>query len=634
MTATKLDSMELEAMRKEDSSWHPCRISLSSGDPNTGIVVDFGTDEEEDVICNTEDALSRLRFRSTPLQGDECTNIKEGERVLALQKTKSKSLFIDATIEEPRRVKHSKRVHCRCTFQIKWLNSELKGETVTVPSKSILKLSDRSIDEHQVFSRFLNVLKSENGGETPSVISFSEESSCEAEFIGILEKQVEEISKLVDGTKASFSDLFEEVKSGTANVVKQKSKIRQVASQRTTRSQNKNLLETEVKEETEVKKETEVRPVLTPLAARAALASLVHHELPEKSLGFSGEQDFLKHKDSQQSDATGTTEHSTIEATSNSVKSTFYVQNEVLRDPNPSKRTNKNSNIEVKNAFIASPNRLQTEGKRKSHDSSDMSATLEKETKPSREFYGGIEDEPIILQHSTNSLNGEETKCSTNARRITRSMQKEFEVSSLHMKQGSPIEMPRNTQKPTRSAHSAAPEEISVPNEVDKAPISKSPTLEPQNILPANDDVEGENLTKKFSGAINRAGCTKSTKQRKKSNSNHDMTPESNAPTAYTGHKAEEIATPENNEIKKKRFISNHMDSTSETDSTADRNEPLTKRRTRSSCEDELGTTMKVEESIPAMKKSRVSSQKDSTIPLRSSPRLACPPRARSQARS
>ncbi|XP_020580724.1 uncharacterized protein LOC110024878 isoform X2 [Phalaenopsis equestris] len=558
MAAMKMDSLELEAMRKEDGSWHPCRIFQSSGDPSVGIIVDFGNDEE-DVISNKEEALSRLRFRSTPLEGDECTNINGGERVLALQKTKSKSLFIDASIEEPKRVKHSRRVHCRCTFEIKWLNSELKGETVTVPSMSILKLSDRSIDEHPVISGFLNLLNSEKVGETASVISFSEESSGEAEFIGILEKQVEEISKLVDGSKASFADLFLEVKSGTVNVVKQKSKTKPGASQRTTRSRSKNLSETQVekeaeeKKEKEVEKETKVKPVLTPLAARAALASLVH-ELPVKPLGFSGEQDFLKRKDSQQSDTTGTTEHSTIEATSNSVKSNFHVQNKVLLCPNPSKRTTNNTNIQVKK----SPDRWRTEGKLKPHGSQEM---------PSRGSSGGIEDEPIVLQNSRSSVNAEN---STSSRRLTRSMQKESEVSSLHL-------------KPKRSAHSAVSKEVSVSNDVDKAPISKSPSLDPQDILASSDGVEGGALTKKLSSATNGVGCTKSTKQKKKSNSNNNISPGNNAPTADTGNKAKELVTPDNIEIKKKRLIFDRVDSTSETDSIAERNEPTTKRMTRSS---------------------------------------------------
>ncbi|KAK8961304.1 hypothetical protein KSP40_PGU022125 [Platanthera guangdongensis] len=216
MAATKLDFSELEAMRKDDCSWRPCCISLSSDDPNVGIIVDFGNGDE-DLLYNKEDALSRLRFRSTPLQGDECTNIKEGDHVLALQKAQSKSLFVDATIEQAKRVKHSKRVHCRCTFEVKWLNSGLKGEIVTVPSMSIHRFSDRSIDEHPIFSSFVKALSSKNGGGSPSILSFTEESSCEAEFVGILEKQVEEISKLVDGPITSFTNLFIDAKSESFN---------------------------------------------------------------------------------------------------------------------------------------------------------------------------------------------------------------------------------------------------------------------------------------------------------------------------------------------------------------------------------------------------------------------------------
>lgn len=591
MAASKLDFRELEAMRKDDSSWRPCCISLSSSDSNVGIIVDFGNGDE-DLLYNKEDALSRLRFRSTPLQGDECINIMEGDRVLALQKGRSKNLFIDATIEQAKRVKHSKRVHCRCAFELKWLNSELKGEIVTVPSKSILKFSDRSIDEHPVFSSFVKALSSMNGGDSPSILSSTEESSCEAEFVGILEKQVEEISKLVDGPITSFTNLFIDAKS--ADSIKQKPrtafvqfkapKIRQRSSKRTTRSQSNDQIETEVR------KETELKPVLSPLAARAALASLVH-ELPEKSYSFSGGEDFLKLKDSQHSDATGVTELSTLEATSNSVKSTCNHQIRVLLPTNPRKRKNNYSSIEVSNLLITSSNRQISEEKISSHGSLNLSAKQEKEMEASREY------KPIIPQNSRNSESGEKSKTPTSMR-ITRSQQIKPEVTFLGA-------------KPSNSRNSV----------IDKVSFSKSPSFQLEE-LSSNDDDTEESLSKKLPGLTIGTGSRRPTKQRKKCSSNIYMSTE-------TENKSDELGSYER---KNRKFISTNVDSTSETDLTAQRNELATKRRRWVSNEYDMGSDIKNEENHQKVKKDRVSLKKAlETTPLRSSPRLACPPRTRSQ---
>ncbi|KAK8942411.1 hypothetical protein KSP39_PZI008928 [Platanthera zijinensis] len=596
MAATKPDFSELEAMRKDDCSWRPCCISLSvcssSDGPNVGIIVDFGNGDE-DLLYNKEDALSRVRFRSTPLQGDECTNIKEGDRVLALQKAQSKSLFIDATIEQAKRVKHSKRVHCRCTFEVKWLNSGLKGEIVTVPSMSIHRFSDRSIDEHPIFSSFVKALSSKNGGGSPSILSFTEESSCEAEFVGILEKQVEEISKLVDGPITSFTNLFIDAKS--ADIIKQKPstafvqskspKIRQSSSKRTTRSQRNNQIETEVREETELK------PVLSPLAARAALASLVH-ELPEKSCYFSGGEEFLKLKDSQQSDSTGVTELSALEAISNSVKSTCNHQIKVLLATNSSKIKKDYTSIEVTNPPIASSNRRISEENISTHGTLNLSANQEKEMEASRDYKANI-------PQNSSLENREKTKIPTSTR-MTRSQQIKPEVTFLGA-------------EPANSRNSV----------FDKGSFSKSPSflVEELSSNDDDDDIEGS-LTKKSRGLTIGTGRRIPTRQRKKCSSNIDM-------SAETGNKADEIGS---HEVKGKKFISTHVDSTSETDSTAQRNELATKKKKRVSCEYNMGSDPKNEENHQTAKKNHVSSKKAlKTTPSRSSPRLACPLRTRSQ---
>ena len=75
-------------------------LVCSSSDSKFGIIVNFENSKEEDIISNREDALARLRFRSTPLQNGECSHVKEGDCVLATYKDQFRSMFFDAVIEE------------------------------------------------------------------------------------------------------------------------------------------------------------------------------------------------------------------------------------------------------------------------------------------------------------------------------------------------------------------------------------------------------------------------------------------------------------------------------------------------------------------------------------------------------
>lgn len=65
-----------------------------------GLLIEFGSQDLEDMLLHDEEALTCLRFRSTPLQGDDCTHIKEGECVLATHKSHFKSNFYDAKVEK------------------------------------------------------------------------------------------------------------------------------------------------------------------------------------------------------------------------------------------------------------------------------------------------------------------------------------------------------------------------------------------------------------------------------------------------------------------------------------------------------------------------------------------------------
>ncbi|RVW33786.1 hypothetical protein CK203_074812 [Vitis vinifera] len=264
-TGTGDATVELEAMRKDDSSWHPCRVSLSS--TGFGLIVDFGSQDLEDIISNEEEALARLRIRSVPLQGEDCSLIEEGERVLATHKSHFKTLSFDAMVEkemshefqiesdlidwgiivnvvswkskellmvqgykldmisiaectvgsdcvvlshwrcrEALRVRHSTRISCRCTFVIKWLHQDLKGATSIVPSSSIMKLATQSITVHPMVAAFLKPIKTLNCSAAPSFSTVFEDVDCEVDLHKLLEKQIEEISNLADASKKEISE--------------------------------------------------------------------------------------------------------------------------------------------------------------------------------------------------------------------------------------------------------------------------------------------------------------------------------------------------------------------------------------------------------------------------------------------
>ncbi|XP_062166480.1 uncharacterized protein LOC133872864 isoform X2 [Alnus glutinosa] len=197
-------ALEMEALRKEDSSWHLCRVSFRSAEH--GLLIEFGSQDLEDMLLHDEEALTCLRFRSTPLQGDDCTHIKEGECVLATHKSQFKSNFYDAKVEKVVRVRHSKRVHCRCTFTIKWLHQDLEGETLTVPSSSIMKLATKSINVHPVVAVFLKSVKqmrSSCSSPSPTVL---EETNSEMDLNYFLEKQIEEINSSANASKEGISE--------------------------------------------------------------------------------------------------------------------------------------------------------------------------------------------------------------------------------------------------------------------------------------------------------------------------------------------------------------------------------------------------------------------------------------------
>ncbi|XVF08071.1 hypothetical protein REPUB_Repub06bG0194400 [Reevesia pubescens] len=281
------DSIELEAKRKEDSSWHPCRVSLSSsGDL---LIVNFGSQELEDMLLKKEEVLTHLRFRSMPLQADDCNRIEEGERVLANHKSQSKNLFHDAVVEKVDRIRHSKR-GCRCTFMIKWLNHDFEGQTLTVPSSSMMKLATKSISAHPIVHVLLKPEKDTGLSYSSSLLTILEGTDTEMDLNKLLQKQIEQISNLTDASEKDFpGDILWRNKVLNKGQTPHKPSAESNACvpaipdhhnhmKRTTRSKTKLQVDIEAKDQSHPntsiqEKFTQNRSHLSPLASRAALAS-------------------------------------------------------------------------------------------------------------------------------------------------------------------------------------------------------------------------------------------------------------------------------------------------------------------------------------------------------------------------
>ncbi|GMH30106.1 hypothetical protein Nepgr_031949 [Nepenthes gracilis] len=297
--------VELEAMRKSDSSWHPCQVSLSY---HGGLIVDVEHQDSKDMILNKEEVFSHLRIRSIPLQVDDCSQIQEGEHVLAAFPSNSESLFFDAVVVKAVRVRHSKRASCRCNFAVKWLS--LGSENLTLPSNSILKLATDSINTHPIIASFLNSVKIPSCSAT-SPHTVPDETDGEYDLHGALEKQIEEISNLVDVPK---KDILEDILLGAKQDSTKGQALTKLVDQypvsklhvkeanggnhlrRSTRSQGKTQREMHdilPLPTSTLEVSLESRSPLSPLAARAALASLVSHPHLPQNLYFSKERNHV-----------------------------------------------------------------------------------------------------------------------------------------------------------------------------------------------------------------------------------------------------------------------------------------------------------------------------------------------------
>ncbi|XP_068668920.1 uncharacterized protein [Aristolochia californica] len=247
--------------------------------------VEFGSSKLEDIITDKEEAHARLRSRSSPLERGECFGI-EGVPVLVMNRTRGNLLF-DAEVLKVRRVRHSNKVHCRCEFEIRWLHPELKGETASVPSTSIRKLSRDNIENHPIVAEFLKSMIPLIGSDLPLDVT-SHGGSSETNFHELLQKQIEDITKLAEMSNSTQSeDLLFEIKRvdpirDTQSNIFDSSNISGKGLRRSTRIQNKQFeiikndpYQCQLTQEDNL----DFKIPLSPLAARAALASLAR-ELP------------------------------------------------------------------------------------------------------------------------------------------------------------------------------------------------------------------------------------------------------------------------------------------------------------------------------------------------------------------
>lgn len=292
------NTVKLEGKRKEDNAWYECEVSLSSADSSCiSLHVHYASlkNGENDIIEQKDEALARLRVLSRELSDGECLDVKEGETIVALQKTQSgRSYLFDAEVEKVMRLKHSNKVVCRCSFEIRWLESEMKGNAMTVPASSIRRLAKESIQTHPTISSFLEMVKSAAGPPlSPELLgSLPEDSDIEIYIHAQLEKQIEEITKLAETTE---NDAIQEIpfKHIKVNATYNHRKV--------TASAEHTLFGKDGNEDAPVRKsarkrntinsvavskkpialsaatflQLEKRPRLSPLAARAALAASV-----------------------------------------------------------------------------------------------------------------------------------------------------------------------------------------------------------------------------------------------------------------------------------------------------------------------------------------------------------------------
>ncbi|KAL0375197.1 UNVERIFIED_CONTAM: hypothetical protein Sradi_3435400 [Sesamum radiatum] len=233
------DVVELEAKTAS-----PGTLASSEG---LGLIVKYGDNIMEERITNKDGVLARVRVRSMPLQGDECSSLQRGDHVLATHHPHSKGVFCDARVEEA-----------------------LEDEVLTVPASAIMKLATRSINLHPTISTFFSMLESSNGLDTLPHSRISDSLNWEMDINLLLEKQIEEISNPTNFPQKKILDLKGQSPGRVIDA-----SVKDPCDTQTLIKQSMETVLGNAAAIPSIKQEfTESKSPLSPLAARAALASL------------------------------------------------------------------------------------------------------------------------------------------------------------------------------------------------------------------------------------------------------------------------------------------------------------------------------------------------------------------------
>ncbi|BBH06103.1 sequence-specific DNA binding transcription factor [Prunus dulcis] len=489
------------------------------------LIVDFGGQELEDMVLNTDEALMRLRFRCAPLQGDDCTRI-EGEHVLAINKSQSKSHFFDAKVE-------------------KWLHQDLKGQMVTVPSSSIMKLTGKNINVHPTVSAFLKSVKQmglDSASSVPVMLEV-EDFAVELDLNKFLEKQIEDINVSANEFRKEITiDILEGLKiiPGCVHAADNKGDIRCKVSisnaqvshdqdQSESIAQSSGELEVNIEDEgpqapcSSIQEEhSDFRSRLSPLAARAALALLVSST--HKHIAIGGTELFNSRDSDNMSSNTLSSEatkaHKNENETSDARKTLSAVQKGFENQNNDSHV--KDSAEEIKLRASTNTRRLTRSAVQEEKDKSTMSIKQGLEESKSAHITGSISYEENVTIHERNVLR-KKNDALKNKKAVTSPLHAE---SNIPMEESNEKPMPGdagaiqdinvpmktcakdNKRRLTRSAHSSeenliVPENYGMEKKSGGSRKKKvvSPSSDKDNTMP------GEEINKKnMSGVVTRLG--------------------------------------------------------------------------------------------------------------------------------
>lgn len=91
---------------------------------------------------------------------------------------------------------------------IKWLDNDLEGQTLTVPSSSVMKLATKSISDHPIIHTLLKPEKDADLSYSSPFLTILNDSDAEMDLNKLLQKQIEQISNLADAPEKDFLDDF------------------------------------------------------------------------------------------------------------------------------------------------------------------------------------------------------------------------------------------------------------------------------------------------------------------------------------------------------------------------------------------------------------------------------------------